>query len=126
MRPFTFSKIFFSETAWPIKAKFYVEHPWVGGTKVCVFLLDRIRTLVAVATYASHRLIMEKSENCLFLLSCLRFLSPAFSKKSEGTWFLAFRPSVRPSFRPPIGVCTLCAQLLLQFYSDSFETLQMS
>ena len=27
-----------------------------------------------------------------------------------------------PSFRPPIGVCTLCAQLLLQFYSDSFET----
>ena len=36
LRPFTFSKIFFSETAWPIKAKFYVEHPWVGGTKVCV------------------------------------------------------------------------------------------
>ena len=26
------SNIFFSETAWPIKAKFYVEHPWVGGT----------------------------------------------------------------------------------------------
>ena len=31
-----------------------------------------------------------------------------------------------PSFRSPIGVCTLCKQLLLQFYSDSFETLQMS
>ena len=30
-----------------------------------------------------------------------------------------------PSFRPPIVVCTLCAQLLLQFYSDSFETLQV-
>ena len=28
-----FSKIF-SETAWPIKVKFYVEHAWVGGTKV--------------------------------------------------------------------------------------------
>ena len=28
-----FSKIF-SETAWPIKVKFYVEHPWVGKTKV--------------------------------------------------------------------------------------------
>ena len=66
VRPFTFSKIFFSETAWPIKAKFYVEHPWVGGTKVCVFYLNRIRTLVAMATYASHRLIMEKSEKCLF------------------------------------------------------------
>ena len=39
VRPFTFSKIF-SETAWPIKAKFYVEHPWVGGTKVCVFFIS--------------------------------------------------------------------------------------
>ena len=29
------SKIFFSKTAWPIKAKFYVEPPWVGGTKIC-------------------------------------------------------------------------------------------
>ena len=28
-----FSKIF-SETAWPIKAKFYVEPLWEGGTKV--------------------------------------------------------------------------------------------
>ena len=28
------SKIFFSETAWPIKARFYVEPPWEGGTKV--------------------------------------------------------------------------------------------
>ena len=50
VRPFTFSKIFFFETARPIKAKFYMEHPWVGGTKVCVFYLDRIRTLVALAT----------------------------------------------------------------------------
>ena len=35
-RPFTFSNIFFSETAWPIKAKFCVEPPWEGGTKVCI------------------------------------------------------------------------------------------
>ena len=33
-RPFTFSNIFSSETAWPIKAKFYVEPPWEGGKKV--------------------------------------------------------------------------------------------
>ena len=26
----------FSETAWMIKAKFYVEPPWVGGTKVYI------------------------------------------------------------------------------------------
>ena len=31
----TISNIFSSETAWPIKAKFYVEPPWVRGTKVC-------------------------------------------------------------------------------------------
>ena len=29
------SKIFFSETAGPIKAKFYVEPPWVGGMIFC-------------------------------------------------------------------------------------------
>ena len=34
-------------------------------------------------------------------------------------------PSFRPSFRPPNIVGTLCAQLLLQFYADSFKTLQM-
>ena len=33
-RPFTFSNIFSSETAWQIKSKFYVEPPWEGGTKV--------------------------------------------------------------------------------------------
>ena len=44
----------------------------------------------------------------------------------EKRWDIDFGfPSFRPSFRPPIGVCTLCAQLL-QFHSDSFETLQMS
>ena len=35
-RPFTFSNVFSSETAWPIKAKFYVEPSWEGGTKVCI------------------------------------------------------------------------------------------
>ena len=34
----TISNIFFSATAWPIKAKFYVEPPWVGGTKVCLYM----------------------------------------------------------------------------------------
>ena len=36
VRPFTFSNIFSSETAWPIKVKFYVEPPWEGGTKVFI------------------------------------------------------------------------------------------
>ena len=36
VRPSTFSNIFLSETAWPIKAEFYVEPPWEGGTKDCI------------------------------------------------------------------------------------------
>ena len=32
----TISKVFSSETAWPIKAKFYVEPPREGGTKVYI------------------------------------------------------------------------------------------
>ena len=31
----TFSNIFFSETTGPIEAKFHMEPPWDGGTKVC-------------------------------------------------------------------------------------------
>ena len=31
-----FLNVFSSETAWPINAKFFVEPPWEGGTKVCI------------------------------------------------------------------------------------------
>ena len=41
------SNIFFSETAWPIKAKFYVEPPWVGGTKVCSRHLSHMTKMAA-------------------------------------------------------------------------------
>ena len=59
---------------------------------------------------------------------------PPFQRIAEEHSFLhsvlpSVLPSVhlsfRPSFRPPNVVGTLCAQLLLQFYADSFETLQM-
>ena len=33
-----------------------------------------------MATYASHRLIMEKSKNCQFLLSCWRYLNFVFAE----------------------------------------------
>ena len=36
--------------------------------------------MVAMATYASHSLIMEKSENCKFLLSCWRYLNFVFAE----------------------------------------------
>ena len=76
----TISKIFFSETAGPIVLILHIHHLQVGGKNNYVFCFDRIRTLVAMATYASHRLIMEKSENCQFLLSCWRYLNFVFAE----------------------------------------------
>ena len=76
----TILKIFFSETAGPIVLILDIHHLQVGGKNNCVFCFDRIRTLVAMATYASHRLIMEKSENCQFLLSCWRYLNFVFAE----------------------------------------------
>ena len=75
----TFSNDFSSEAARP---NLFIFHMYlqVGGTNIGVFYFDRIKTLVAMATYASHRLIMEKSENCLFLLSCLRYLNFVFAE----------------------------------------------
>ena len=76
----TISKILFSETAGPIVLILHIHHLQVGGKNNCVFCFDRIRTLVAMATYASHRLTMEKNENCQFLLSCWRYLNFVFAE----------------------------------------------
>ena len=40
-----------------------------GGTKSCVFYSNRIRTLIAMATYDSHKLIMGKEEINIFSVS---------------------------------------------------------
>ena len=45
------SKIFFSDTAEPIKAKFYVEPPWVGGTIFCSQLLGHMTKMAATPIY---------------------------------------------------------------------------
>ena len=47
------SKIF-SKTAWPIKAKFYVEPPWVGGTKVCSRHVGHMRKMAAMPIYGKN------------------------------------------------------------------------
>ena len=48
------SKIFFSKTACPIKAKFYVEPPWVGGTKVCSPNLGHMTKMAATPIYGKN------------------------------------------------------------------------
>ena len=53
-RPFTFSKVFSSETAWPIKAKLYVEPPWEGGTKVCINGPGHMTKMAATPIYGKN------------------------------------------------------------------------
>ena len=53
VRPSTISNVFSSETAWPIKAKFSVEPPWVGGTKVCSWHLGHMTKMAATPIYVN-------------------------------------------------------------------------
>ena len=50
----TFSNIFSSETAWPIKAKFYVEPPWEGGTIVYINGLGHMTKMAAMPIYGKN------------------------------------------------------------------------
>ena len=50
----TITNIFFSETAWPIKAKFFVKPPWVGGTKVCSRHLGHMTKMAATPIYGKN------------------------------------------------------------------------
>ena len=49
-----FSNVFSSETAWPIKAKFYVEPPWEGGMKVCINGLGHMTKMAAMPIYGKN------------------------------------------------------------------------
>ena len=52
--PSTISNIFSSETAWPIKAKFYVEPPWERGTKVCINGPGHMTKMAAMPIYGKN------------------------------------------------------------------------
>ena len=49
-----FSKIFFSETAWPIKAKFYMKHLWEGGTDVFINNPGHMTKMAAMPIYGKN------------------------------------------------------------------------
>ena len=53
-RPFTFSNIFSSETDWPIKAKFYVEPHWEGGTKAYINSPGHMTKMAAMPIYGKN------------------------------------------------------------------------
>ena len=50
----TISNVFFSETAWPIKAKFYVEPPWEGKTKFYINGLGHMTKMAAMHIYGKN------------------------------------------------------------------------
>ena len=50
----TISNVFFSETAWPIKAKFYVEPPLKGGTKVYINGPGHMTKMAAMPIYGKN------------------------------------------------------------------------
>ena len=50
------SNIFSSETAWPIKAKLYVEFPWEGGTKVYINGTGHMTKMAVMPIYGKHLL----------------------------------------------------------------------
>ena len=60
----------------------------------------------------------------LLKTDCRYFIVPRLLEEKRRDIVFGF-PSVRPVFPSLKVLCTLCAQLLLQFYADSFETLQM-
>ena len=49
-----FSNIFSSETAWPIKSKFYVDLPLEGGTKVCINGPRHMTKMAAMSIYGKN------------------------------------------------------------------------
>ena len=49
-----FSNVFSSETAWPIKAKFYVEPLWEGETKVYINDADHMTKMAAMSIYGKN------------------------------------------------------------------------
>ena len=49
-----FSNVFSSETAWPIKVKFYVEPPWEEGTKVYINRLGHMTKMATMPIYGKN------------------------------------------------------------------------
>ena len=57
-----FSIIFFSETAWQIKANFHVEPPWEGGNKVYMNDLGHMTKMAAMPIYCKNLQISSPTE----------------------------------------------------------------
>ena len=59
-RPSTFSNVFNSETAWPIKTKFYVEPSWQGAKKVYINGPGHMTKIAAMPIYCIVKVIEKQ------------------------------------------------------------------
>ena len=66
VRPFTFSNVFSAKTAWPIKAKFYVEPPWEGGTKVYINGPGHMTKMAATPIYGEFKNLLLQNRQADF------------------------------------------------------------
>ena len=68
-RPFTFSNVFSSETAWPIKAKFNVEPHWEGGTKVYINGPGHMTKMAATPIYGKtpSKIFFSRTGRTIFM-----------------------------------------------------------
>ena len=62
VRPSTISNVFSSKTAWQIKAKFYAEPPWEGGTKVYINGQGHMTKMAAMPIYGINLKKYSSSE----------------------------------------------------------------
>ena len=53
-RPSSISNVDSSETAWPIKAKFYMKPPWEGGTEVYINGPGHMTKMAAMPLYGKN------------------------------------------------------------------------
>ena len=53
-----------SETTQPIKAKFRVEHPWEGGTKVCINGPGHMTKMAVMPIYGTLDLLLQNEKSC--------------------------------------------------------------
>ena len=77
----TFSDIFSSDTTGPIEAKFHMELPWDGGTKVCSNGPGHMTKIVAMPVYGKN----------------LKFLLRNQRADDLETWYAASSARVLPS-----------------------------
>ena len=111
-RPFTMLKDLLLQTAWPIKAKFYVEPPWVGGTIFCSRHLGHMTKMAATPIYG-------KNPSKIFFLTAVTGVGsiPALATCETSQVLLAGVsggfPGVLP-FRPPIDWLVSMSEIILK------------